>query len=276
MTSDGGEIATSERIGAGYRQGRATFPTIALSEDAFRAHVDRLCRDHPKFVERFERAHFSDLFLAFACLERDQTAIHIFTRKHVDAALAYLKRTGVASEPADVLQELTQQLFGLGASAPKLLLYSGLGALGAFVRVAALRLARTDARRRERLRENEYDDHLAATANPERLLMKREHAEGTFDAIRAALADLEPLQRDLLRAYYYESHSLEQIAARLNVSRATAARRIAATREEVLRNTRSHAQRANGARAQDVDSLLRLTSSLDLGLSRLLGPERSE
>jgi RNA polymerase sigma-70 factor (ECF subfamily) len=151
-------------------------------------------------------------------------------------------------------------------------LYGGGGALGAFVRVAGVRLAQTARRTRARQREDTMTDRLATSGDPERLVLRKEHAERLTDAVRAALSELDDQSNEALRCFYFESRSLEEIATLLRVSRATAARRVAHARERVLNEARRHLKQAAGMRADEAESMLRwMTSNFEMGLSMALG-----
>lgn len=120
---------------------------------------------------------------------------------------------------------------------------------------------------------------------PDLRAAKRDAAAAIKTALGDALRDLPSDERSLLRAYFLEQQSIDQLAARENAHRATVARRIGriagAVRAVVaskLRRRAGHSLAAPNATLADVHAaetsardVLRLArSQLELSLSRLL------
>jgi RNA polymerase sigma-70 factor len=81
-------------------------------------------------------------------------------------------------------------------------------------------------------------DHLTIDASPELHVLRARHAEAISDALKRAIDTLTPEQRVILRLYYAEDRSTQQIAAILRVDRSTAARRLMAARRAVFAETK--------------------------------------
>lgn len=263
---------------AGIATGRAAWPMVRLTDAAFASRMAALFARDPSIAERFDHVHAADLFLAFACLEGDPAALAAFDATYLRRVPSYVRRyLPDDAAVADVVQELAQRMLGFaGDEVPKLSLYSGLGPLGAFVRVAAVRLAQTSRRSSSRRREDEIGERLVdATRDPELLVLRKQYATQLGEAMRAAVSGLEADDLDLLRLHYYDGMTLEELAATRSVSRATLARRLAAVRERVAAQAAVYLQQTLGAKAPDAASLFGLVRSrLDLGLSQVLGKSR--
>jgi RNA polymerase sigma-70 factor (ECF subfamily) len=260
-------------VRAALARARAAFPRIAMSDAAFTARLEDLCRREPRVEHRFDKVNIQDLFLAFACLEGDAAALGELDASYLKKAPAYVRRyLPDEAAVADVVQELGRRMLGYGEQAgPKLALYSGLGPLGAFVRVAAVRLAQTARRTTTRKREDEIGDEIVAATTPELLVLRRQYATELGLALRAALSSLARDERDMLRLHYYDGMSLEELAAAYKTSRATAARRLAAARATIIDAASAHLRKSLGPNAPDVASLFGFVKSdLDLGLSKIL------
>jgi RNA polymerase sigma-70 factor (ECF subfamily) len=99
------------------------------------------------------------------------------------------------------------------------------------------------------------------TIGPETLFMRREYGPAFQDAIRDAIATLPERQRALLRSYYVDGLTIDELAVRDGIHRATAARRVQAAREAILAQVRLRAAERLGITADEVDSLLPVVAS---------------
>ncbi|MBX3231760.1 MAG: hypothetical protein KIT84_42715 [Labilithrix sp.] len=182
-----------------------------------------------------ERRALEDLYLACACVGRDEHALAVLDAdilSNVAEFVATVSREVVFAD--EIRLELTTRLvLGHDGGAPKLLAYTGRGALAGFVKVAALRLAQT-RRRCARTTEPLTGEEALVGANAELLLTRRVQADAFRSALRAALGALEPIGRAVLKARFLDGLSLEEVAAAHRISRATAARRIVAARAAVV------------------------------------------
>src|SRR5262249_3528612 len=136
-----------------------------------------------------------------------------------------------ARDSADeVRQRLRERLLvASGDGPPRIGQYSGRGALGAWVRVAALRVA-SNLARGEREHDTLDDGALAGNfaAVPE-LPVLESRSRGAFRAaFRAAFAALEPGERTLLKLHFVDGLSVRKLIPILGVSSATVGRRLLA------------------------------------------------
>ena len=114
--------------------------------------------------------------------------------------------------------------------------YSGRGDLRSYLRVIATReLVRVIDKRspRGRDRDESFLDKLSPVSDPELGYLREAYRPDVDAAMRAALAGLGDESRALLRYSLIDGWSVDRIGALYGVHRATAARRVAAAREEL-------------------------------------------
>ncbi|MFO0710742.1 MAG: sigma-70 family RNA polymerase sigma factor [Sandaracinus sp.] len=212
-------------------------------------------------------ARLADLWLAFRATSGETEAL----RTLEDTMLSPLvHRLGREVEDArDALQSLrTALLVGDGASGPRLLGYTGRGDLARFVKVAATRTW-LNAKRGVR-REVQDEDRLLEEQAPvdgELHGMKEAYSAAFRVAFKAALATLEPSERNLLRQHYLDGLTMEHIGTLHGVHRVTVHRWIDRARATLAEQTRARMAGALGLRDVEVQSVLRLIQSrLDVSL----------
>jgi RNA polymerase sigma-70 factor, ECF subfamily len=184
-----------------------------------------------------------------------------------------LRRTGASDAQIDeLLAELPADLLGPreGADA-RILGYSGRGALGAWLRVVAVR-ALVERRRKERPMgslEEELGERVSGAHDPELELLRRTYRAEIEGAFKRAFGALDASARLLLVQHHVDGLSVDQLAALHGVHRATAARRVAAAREAFSTEVRAVLSRELAVGAETYESIVRLVrSDLSLHLSR--------
>lgn len=253
------------------REAAAAWPGIALSATAFAPYLRaRLDETDPRALSKI---HASDLYLAWACLERDETAWRELDRLYLSRMVQYVGR--IDASPAfcdDVRQRLAEKLV-TDSGAGKLTLYTGRGPLGAWLRVAAIREAQT-RKRRGKHTVDANDVPLAAKGeDPEIQLLKLRFANEFAGAFTSVLASLTADERNVLRLHYLDGLTIEEVGQTYRVSRATAARWIASARDTIIERTQAALGDRLGKSAPHAESMLKLVQSqLDLSLRRHFQP----
>jgi RNA polymerase sigma-70 factor (ECF subfamily) len=224
---------------------RERWPALSLSEATVVDHVAALLRAGGELTTLH-----ADVVLAAGALAGDATAIREVDRLLRESA----GRAALEEAPADELAaQLREELLVAGADGKERTLtrYSGKGPLRRWLSVIVIRAAVT-ARRRARRGGIRWsgDEALAElpsiAASPEVAALRRKY-EGVFrEALRDALATLGPEDRNLLRLHLVDGLGLDRLAPMLGVHRATAARRLAKTRSDLLSRVRERMrERAN-------------------------------
>ena len=252
-----------------WEAGRATWPTVILDRGAFAGYLSQQGRETTKYPH--------DVFLAAACLAGDREALAIFDRDVVAAARGAVR--AIDSNDAfvdEACQRLRTSL--LVGERPRITDYAGRGPLRAWVGVAAVRTALMMRRSQQRAREVPVDDEdwsgalaLISTGNPELDLLKRQYADAFGQALRDAVAALEPRARAVLRMSFVDALSIDEIGQVYAVHRATAARWIQKACDAVFAQTRELLAERLSLSPTELDRVTALVQSqLDVSLSQLL------
>ncbi|PZR12336.1 MAG: transcriptional regulator [Archangium gephyra] len=246
---------------------RAQWPLVKLADDRFVLALKKHAADG------LETVRGPDLFLATACLAGDPAALAALDEQviaRIDKAVA-----GIDSSRAflDEVQQLVRERLLVGA-APRLAEYSGKGALVAWARTVALRLALN--LRRDTGKETPHEDE-ALEAMPfqgrdlELDYVRSTHRADFTAAFADALASLDAKDRNLLRLSIIDRLSVDQIGAIYGAHRATAARWVNAARDALLERTRKNLAERLKLTGSELQSLLgALQSNLEISLNRML------
>lgn len=258
------------------QQVRAAWPRLVLDWEGFVRHVVRHLPTDVPLAEAVRTWHVADLALAFACASGDREALEAFDRSHSGELRAAVAKVGDATDSEEARQLVWQRLFtGDGEMAPRILNYSGRGPLRAWYRVALVRVL-IDAKRQligqqKTLEEHRHLGVARAAIDPETDYFKHLYRQQFEAAIDHASRQLEPAERNVLRAYYVESLNVDQLAVAFGVHRATAARQVSRARDRLLELTRTRLQQELAISEAELDSILRLIrSQLQLSIRRLL------
>jgi len=262
-------------------------PEVArLVERGRRAHPDLAAPDGlDDFVAERARAALAaddpdgraaDLYLAAACAAGDPAAVARLDASLAERVRPALARLGLpASDDDEIVQRLRIALFTPAADGvPGIAGYSGRGALRAYVRAIAVKLA-LKRLERERPPAPQDEDALAllpaAEDTPALRLLKDRCRGEVRRAFEEALAALTPRGRNLLRQQYLDGLTIDDLARLYGVHRATAARWVESARTALFQGIRRHFRNTLGLGAAELDSVVGLVQSrLDLSLSRLL------
>jgi len=250
--------------------GRAAWPDVAVSAEDLAESLARLQqRDGRPAEDRLD--HASDLYLACACAAGDRCALAAFDAHVLTRVDAFVARINPSSEfAAEVRQRLRVRLLVAdGGATPRIGDYAGQGALGAWVRMAATRIALDLARASAvQLAPERVPDPSDGVPPDVRLLRKRYTGEYQ-GALREAWAALTVRERSVLRLYFVDGSTAEQVGAVFHVHRVTATRWISAARQRMMDLTLQivgERLRLPRAELQSIAQLIR--SELDLRISQ--------
>jgi RNA polymerase sigma-70 factor (ECF subfamily) len=258
-------------------RGRAAWPGIAVS-DVELAQTAALRLSGAASGDASAGAKSLDaaeLYLAAGCARGDPAALSQFRARYFDVLAAPLRRMGLdTSQCDDVWQILcTRLLVRDGDAPPRVVRYAGAGELAGLVRVAATRMALNSLERAKRGENGDswFDGLFATTSDPELHFMKQEHRTALKEELEAAIKDLSPRQRMVLRLHLVERLGIDSIAAICSVHRATAARQVALAKETLAIRVRLRLVARWNVSGSDLPALKSLVDSqLDLSLRRLL------
>jgi RNA polymerase sigma-70 factor len=218
--------------------GQQAWAEIQLSYEEFEAHA-------ASFGHSEVPAHAADLYLTAACRLGRRAAIQILEKEYVQRARPLvLSVVRDVSAVEDILQDLFTRL--VVGPPPKVARFRGTGPLRAWIRSVALNVARdylrtaTSRRRAEAAKAKLLPRFENSTPND--ILTVPLHGEhrdtACLDAVRVAFETLQPFERQLLHEHYIEGLSIDDLAPRCLVNRATVARRIRRAVDKVAKQAR--------------------------------------
>lgn len=208
-----------------------------------------------------------ELALVWACLQHDARAIELLERDYLPQAQRALARLNLdAATRDDVLGWLRAELFAR-EEGPLLEKWSGRGNLGGWLRAIA---AHEGLKRLEHARKHDDVDELdVPMPDGDALNLKGAHRAEFTRALEASFRALPLAQRNLLRQYFLDGLTVDDLAKLLGVHRATAARRVNAARDALVDGVKGQLMRELAMGAQSVDEVITL-SNLDKSLAQLL------
>ncbi len=261
-------LASGERPAAPLRrlheEGARAWPGVALPLDRFVAHVEARATD----VDETADLRGADLYLACACAHRVAGALDAFEQAYMRRIPVFLARMRPSAELVDeVRQTLREKLFvGRDGAPGRIVEYDGKGALASWVRVVAVRTAIDLTRQRGGVIEAtesraEAPNPASSRRDPEMAYIKRGYRQAFDEAFRTAVSRLDADQRQLLHGHFVEGLTLDELAAKLGVHRATIARRIATGREAIAEEARRLLGDKLGATKAEIESIVALMRS---------------
>lgn len=260
-----------ERLIALFAVAREPWPKVTIAPATFIEHL----AVRVKTLESLETVHASDLYLACGVLQHDRAALAYFEEHFMARVPDYVLRVRIGRELVDeVQQKLREELImGREGNAPKIADYSGKGALGGWLRVAAVRTALNHLRSSASGPATEVlRDEVSLAADPE-LAYVKEHARDLFaDAFKRVLGNLDARERTILRLHYIDGLTMDQLARLYKTPRSTIARRVAEARQQILSATEALLRDERRLSPSSVANVIRdARSRLDVTITRILG-----
>jgi RNA polymerase sigma-70 factor (ECF subfamily) len=258
-------------------RGERRWPGVKVAPAAFAAHVRAVLPPGAPLAASLEALHAEDLYLACACATGDERGLQAFEAEFLPQVADYVGQ--IDRDPVfvdEVRQRLRERLFvpAEPGARPRISEYTGRGALGAWLRVVAVRVA-LNLRRRARPTvpaDGEDAPTLRSPApDPEVDYLKTRYGEEFRAAFRATLGALSQDERNLIKLHYLDGLNIDEIGVAYRVHRATVARWLAQARERILEETRRRLAERLDAGTEDIDSVLALVrSQLDVSIYNVL------
>jgi RNA polymerase sigma-70 factor, ECF subfamily len=265
---------------------------LRLVAEGAKAHADLVLREASTAWARHLEAHFPegegdaekaslhapDIHLVLACLAGD-TLAHARLDERLRAvtpqALAGIREGTLAVD--DLLQDVRAKLLVGDAGVGKLGSYAGRGPLDGWLRVTVARAAISVIRAKRPPDEADEPEALLAIASahdPELDALRARAGPLLERAIEESVASLADDDKTLLKLYFVDGLTIDDLAALYRLHRATAARRLARVRNAVFEDARARAVGLLGVREDEFKSLVgAMLSKLDVTLRRLLGAD---
>lgn len=241
----------------------AAWPRLGVDAERYLAKLAEVIerRGGEPLQRVIERMPAADLYLAAACAQGDPAALAVFR----DELLPSMRQAlGALAIPPETIAEAEQRVLVMlfvGPS-PQIAGYTGRGRLRSWLRSVGVRTGRRLAGILHGAGEDdsEIDDLPAAVRDPELDMFRARYADEVRRAFVAALDALTDRQRLVLRQYYLDGLTIDQLATLYKINRATAARWVAGARLAIITNTRTRLIE-DGVPESEVDSIIRLVRS---------------
>jgi RNA polymerase sigma-70 factor (ECF subfamily) len=220
-----------------------------------------------------------DLYLACACAGGDARAVEALHAGPLRAAAVQLRGRFGDEQLADASQAISVQLLAPAANGSRgVSSYRGKGDLRGWLRLLLVREVlqqlRPEARQQRIKSEAQSLPEAVYRLDPEALLLEARYRHVFRAAFDAALASLSQPQQRLLRYYFVERMTIDELGAVYRVHRATISRRVGDVRAALLEATREGLMQRLSVAADEVDSIIRLVDSkLEISFSRILAAD---
>lgn len=221
-----------------------------------------------------------DLYLACACARQLPEGIEHFKRRYGPEIRQVVRQLPDALAHSDEIeQEIMAFLLVKGPSgAAGVDSYLGKGSLFSWLRIIAIRRAfrlLAQMGREVEVDEERLVDSMAA--GPELQYMKELYRDSFRSAFSAALLHLRHEDRSFLRQHYVHGLSIDKLSRLHSIHRATAARRLAKIRDDLLQSTRRSLLHELRITSEELNSIMRLiASNLEASMGGLMESSEAE
>lgn len=268
------EGALAERLA----EARSVYPWLtAVTDEAFAEHVTKTVGAADE--DALGSLHAADVLLALGCVVQDAKCLRELDARigHVVTSIPRVDRRDEASELKQ--RVLERVLVGGEGAPPKLAQYAGRAPIASWLRLVAVRLRISLARRDHSDRHSPLDiEDLACdfvAHDMELAQVRSTHADAFKKAFQQALSELETRERTILRLSVLEGSSIDELGVIFRVHRATAARWLVQIREKLFERSRVHLLQHGDFGVTEFRELAGLLlSRLDVSLGRMLDEAR--
>jgi len=258
-----------EAIRTAFAAGRTAWPRASLAETDFSAWI------RTRNIGAGELGACGvDLYLAAACALGNAGAVETFEKAFVQTVRPTLGRVALDAHTVDELRQTLRVRLLTGPN-PRIGQYGGFGPLGAWVRVAAARVALElkEAERRDRGDSEVVDKLVSSGGDAELLVAKLQHKDALSAALEEAFTGLAAREKTLLRMHFLEQMTIDEMGVVFRVHRATVARWLVGIRHRILRQLCTKMSMDLETSASEINSLIRMVrSDIELSVRRLLDP----
>jgi RNA polymerase sigma-70 factor len=248
---------------------RAAWPAVVIDDARFVRYVAERAKRPLAELETDE------LYLACALAGGDRAALEAFDRTYGGVLSSALRQIR-APNREELEHDLRAKLFvGDQRRPPRIAEYAGTGGLKNWLRVVAVREALMRARKPRReiaLEDDELALRAIATDDQDLEHQKALYAPKFKEAFQRAFLALEDRDKIMLRCYYLDGLTADEIGAMMRLHRTTITRQLGRVREKLLVGTRAILTKdLDAAEADQVfTSIVRaLESRWDVSLMRL-------
>jgi RNA polymerase sigma-70 factor (ECF subfamily) len=238
------------------------WPGVTVDEGEFLRYLGARIPEEASLPAVLDELHTGDLYLACACAAGEPAAASAFRRCIVDN-LDQAVVPAAADRLDEVRQLLVEKMLVSAEGPPRITGYRGRGALHAWARVSAARIALTLSRSKSRpeVLADLTLDAVSPLPSPEMAHLKATYRAELKQSIESATASLSVRERNLLRHSLLDGLTIDDLAELYGVHRATTARWVTAAREALAAATKRDLCNRLGLKKSELDSLYQLVDS---------------
>lgn len=263
-------------------EARTAYPNLTIDDLDLVTSIAKRAPE-TELVDYLRRCRSGDLAVAVAASRGSEQAINELERAHRTTIDATCRRFAGPGQTADDLKQILRAKLFVSepGKQPKIGDYAGQGFLDNWLRVTAVRVFLDLQKRKDRTRETPAeDDDVMALPQPGDLaldVVKAEYRTAVTAAMHEGARLLEPGDRHLLRQHLVVGLSIDQLGPVLGIHRATAARRIARAKEQLVAETRRQLALKLKLDERELDDVIGLVMSrLDVSIGKLLATRAPE
>lgn len=259
-------------------------PTLLGSELSLARYAASRLPGYRPAHEELAKLHAGDLVLAKSCAEGNADGLAVFERDFLGLVSSAGRKLSMDVNQCDELrQQVRTKLLVAGKdSAAKIANYAGTGALRSWVYATALRTGLNELRRIGRAPIPAGDEELLVAMpdskdDQELAYMKQLYRSAFKDSFRGAIGQLEDRLANILRHYYLDEMTLENIGSLYRVHKTTAMRWLNKAHAELEHETKTSMIAQLQLQPSEVESVMRLIQSgIQLGLASVLAIDKSK
>ncbi len=266
-------------------EARQAHAELLDSEQSFLRYVAVRLPGFKPAEQEVASVHAADLLLARGCALGNASAVATFERDLLGLVSAAGSKLSMSPAQTDELrQQVRMKLLVAGGEgvAPKIGNYAGTGALRSWVYATGLRTGLNELRRIGRAPVPAGDEQLLVAMpdkNDDQQLqyMKQLYRTAFRDAFKKSIGELEDRLANVLRHYYLDEMTLEEIGSLYRVHKTTVMRWVNKAHAELEVKTKNRMTSHLQLGVSEVESVLRLIQSgIQLGLASVLAPADSK
>jgi RNA polymerase sigma-70 factor (ECF subfamily) len=254
-------------IGEALAKGSHRYPGVVLPVGLFAEHIAAIGATGSDVEDRAE-----DIFLACACAATHPQAMVHFERQYLTNIQSLVPRVDLSADQWKELRQRIRLRLFVGTN-PRILQYAGHGALGAWLRLVAIRIA-FDLLKEQGpdLDGDDFLDNVVATFECPELAAARKQDLSIFRcAVEKSILNLGPREKTLLRLHFLDGLSMDAIGAIYKVHRSTVMRWLMSIRRNVLGSVGRRLAKKLGDDTAVLQSFMRVfyDDLFDLSVTRL-------
>lgn len=262
---------------------RAAHPSFAEVDNSFLQYVATRLPGHFPVEQELARLQVGDLILAKYCAEGNTEAINVFESVFLPLVSAAGRKLRMSDEQCEELRQavrLKLLVTGKNGSLPKIANFAGTGPLRSWVYATGLRTGLNELRRIGRAPIPAGDEQLLVAMpdkndDQELQYMKELYRSSFKQAFRDAIAALPSRLANVLRHYYLDELTLEEIGLLYRVHKTTVMRWVNKAHAELESNIKAKMISKLNMKESEVESVLRLIQSgVQLGLASVLALDK--